>query len=94
MAASSWPATAYMLHRKDAPALLREPVVLEVAKAIGKKAPQVLIRWALQLGCSVSPKANSHDHLKVRLPLLQPVVLICAGEPDGWPAKHHRAGHA
>ena len=63
--ASSWPATAYMLHRKDAPALLREPVVLDVAKATGRKPAQVLIRWALQMGCSVSPKAASHDHIKV-----------------------------
>ena len=65
MAASSWPSTAYMLHRKDAPQLLREPVVQDVAKQLGRKAPQVLIRWALQMGCSVSPKAASHDHIKV-----------------------------
>lgn len=43
--ASSWPATAYMLHKKDAPALLSEPTVLETASRIGKHASQVLIRW-------------------------------------------------
>lgn len=44
--ASSWPATAYMLHKKDAPALLSEPTVLETASRIGKHASQVLIRWS------------------------------------------------
>lgn len=48
--ASSWPATAYMLHKKDAPALLSEATVLEVARRMGKHPSQVLIRWAIQHG--------------------------------------------
>lgn len=63
-----------MLHRKDAPALLRDPVVLEVAKGVNKKAAQVLIRYALQMGCSVSPKAATHDHIKVCWRLLADCV--------------------
>ena len=63
--ASSWPATAYMLHRKEVPALLRAPLVANIARSLGKRPAQVLIRWALQHGTSVSPKAGSHEHVQV-----------------------------
>lgn len=63
--ASSWPATAYMLHRKEVPALLRAPLVAEIARRLRKRPAQVLIRWALQHGTSVSPKAGSHEHVQV-----------------------------
>ena len=53
--ASSWPATAYMLHKKDAPALLSEPTVLETASRIGKHASQVLIRWSALLTPCIPP---------------------------------------
>ena len=43
--ASSWPATAYMLHRKDAPALLSDQVVVSKSRMLGKHPSQVLIRW-------------------------------------------------
>ena len=39
--ASSWPATAYMLHRKDAPAVLRDETVVAKARMIGKHPAQV-----------------------------------------------------
>jgi alcohol dehydrogenase (NADP+) len=67
--ASSWPATAYMLHRKEVPALLRAPLVASIARRLGKRPAQVLIRWALQHGTSVSPKAGSHDHVQVIIPV-------------------------
>lgn len=38
--ASSWPATAYMLQRKEVPPLLRAPVVHDIARRLGKRAPQ------------------------------------------------------
>ena len=66
--ASSWPATAYMLHRKEVPALLRAPLVASIARRLGKRPAQVLIRWALQHGTSVSPKAGSHEHVQVIIP--------------------------
>lgn len=68
--ASSWPATAYMLHRKEAPALLRAPLVASIARRLGKRPEQVLIRWALQHGTSVSPKAGSHEHVQGILDVL------------------------
>ena len=63
--ASSWPATAYMLHKKDAPALLRDPVVQAKASMLGKHPSQLLIRWAIQHGHNVSPKACNDEHIKV-----------------------------
>lgn len=48
--ASSWPATAYMLHKKDAPPLLSDQAVVAKARALDKHPSQVLIRW-----CAVSP---------------------------------------
>ena len=65
--ASSWPATAYMLQRKDAPAVLSDPTVVEVARKQGKHPSQILIRWAVQHGHSVSPKASTDVHLQVIL---------------------------
>jgi diketogulonate reductase-like aldo/keto reductase len=63
--ASSWPATAYMLHRKEVPALLRSPLVHDISRRMGKRPAQIFIRWALQHGTSVSPKAGSHEHVQV-----------------------------
>jgi diketogulonate reductase-like aldo/keto reductase len=41
-------------------------------------AIQVLIRWALQHGTSVSPKAGSHEHVAVRLLWLSLEGHCCA----------------
>ena len=41
MVASSWPGTSYFLKRKDVPALVQSPFVSDIAKAVGKKPPQV-----------------------------------------------------
>ena len=63
--ASSWPATAYMLQRKDSPALLRAPLVHDIARKLGKKPSQVLLNWAIAHGTTVSPKAGSLEHVQV-----------------------------
>ena len=66
--ASSWPATAYMLQRKDSPALLRAPLVHDIARKLGKKPSQVLLNWAIAHGTTVSPKAGSFEHVQVGPP--------------------------
>ncbi|KAK9915503.1 hypothetical protein WJX75_000016 [Coccomyxa subellipsoidea] len=73
--ASSWPATAYMLQHKDVPALLRKPLVTNIARSMGKRPAQVLIRWALQHGTSVSPKAGSPEHVQGILDVLNCELL-------------------
>ena len=66
--ASSWPATAYMLQRKDSPALLRAPLVHDIARKLGKKPSQVLLNSAVAHGTTVSPKAGSFEHVQVGVP--------------------------
>ena len=57
--ASSWPATSYFLKRKDVPVVVASPGVAEVAKAVGKKPPQVGFRIpaaaAVHAGSMASP---------------------------------------
>lgn len=48
--ASSWPATAYMLHRREVPALLRAPLVHDIARKVGKKPAQVCSMFWLSQG--------------------------------------------
>jgi len=43
--------------------LLENPVVTEIAAAHGKSPAQVLIRWSIQLGNVVIPRASSAAHL-------------------------------
>jgi len=43
---------------------LQERTLLEVAQAYRKSAAQVLLRWALQKGVAVIPKASSVEHLR------------------------------
>lgn len=45
-------------------ALLRDSTILSIAKAHGKTAAQVIIRWHLQEGFSVIPGATRHDYIK------------------------------
>lgn len=44
---------------------LQDETVNEIARKLGKTAPQVLLRWGLQHGASVLPKSANPDHLKV-----------------------------
>lgn len=43
--------------------LLEHPTVLRVAQETGKTAAQVLLRWAVQRGTAVIPKAGSEPHI-------------------------------
>lgn len=44
--------------------ILRNPVVNEIAKAHGKSAAQVIIRWHLQKGFSVIPGSSNPKHIQ------------------------------
>lgn len=44
--------------------ILRDPVINEIAKAHGKSAAQVIIRWHLQEGFSVIPGSSNPAHIK------------------------------
>ena len=44
--------------------ILRDPVINEVAKAHGKSAAQVIIRWHLQEGFSVIPGSSNPGHIQ------------------------------
>lgn len=43
--------------------LLRDPVINEIAKAHGKSAAQIIIRWHMQMGFSVIPGASNPDYI-------------------------------
>ena len=44
--------------------LLRDPVINEIAKAHGKSAAQIIIRWHLQEGFSVIPGSSNPRHIQ------------------------------
>ncbi|KAK9802610.1 hypothetical protein WJX73_002049 [Symbiochloris irregularis] len=67
--AAAWPAGFYKAHKE--PHMLKEATVQDTAQGLGKTPAQVLIRWALQLGACVCPKAASHDHIKGILDVLK-----------------------
>lgn len=48
---------------------LRDPVVKRVAERVGRSAAQVLLRWAVQRGCSVIPKSTKPERLAQNLAL-------------------------
>ncbi len=54
-------------HAVKTPHLFENPVINEVAKAHGKSAPQVLLRWATQQRIAVIPKSDSVENLKENL---------------------------
>lgn len=47
--------------------LVTEPVILELAARHGKTAPQIILRWHLQLGAVPIPKAASEIHQRENL---------------------------
>ena len=47
--------------------VLQDPVVLELAAAHGRTAAQIVLRWQVQLGNTVVPKASSHARLRENL---------------------------
>lgn len=46
------------------PTLLADPVFVEIGKAHGKTAAQVILRWHIQEGITVIPGATREDHIK------------------------------
>ncbi|WP_427007481.1 aldo/keto reductase [Pseudarthrobacter sp. H2] len=47
--------------------VLQDPVVLELAAAHGRTAAQIVLRWHIQLGNAVIPKASSYARLRENL---------------------------
>jgi 2,5-diketo-D-gluconate reductase B len=47
--------------------ILTHPTLLAIARKYGKTAAQVSLRWLLQKGCVVLPKASSEPHLRDNL---------------------------
>ncbi len=45
-------------------ALLKDPVILAIAKAHGKSAAQVILRWHIQEGFSAIPGATNPDYIR------------------------------
>ena len=57
--------TAYSpLGKKD---ILRDPVLLDIARAHDKTSAHVALKWLLQKGMIVIPKASSREHLQANL---------------------------
>ncbi len=51
------------------PGLLRDPVVGRIAQRSGRSAAQVLLRWHVQQGIAIVPKASSVERLRQNLAL-------------------------
>lgn len=57
--------TAYSpLGKKD---ILRDPVLLNIARTHGKTSAHVALKWLMQKGMIVIPKASSREHLQANL---------------------------
>lgn len=81
-------------------AVLREPVIAEIAKNHGKTVAQVILRWATQLGTMPIPKSTLPERQAENIAIFdfeletQEVAAITAlGRPDGRskdqdPARH------
>jgi diketogulonate reductase-like aldo/keto reductase len=51
----------------QAQVLLQDPVIAETAKAHGKTAAQVILRWDLQKGVRAIPKSNNPCRIRENL---------------------------
>ncbi|XP_072995677.1 NADPH-dependent aldo-keto reductase, chloroplastic-like [Typha latifolia] len=49
--------------------VLKEPVLIEIAKKLNKTAAQVALRWGIQSGHSVLPKSTSETRIKENIDL-------------------------
>lgn len=65
------PGSKDVVKQEETPSLLQEPAVVAAAEKLGKSPAQILIRWGLQHGTSVIPKATSEAHLKSNLEVLE-----------------------
>lgn len=53
--------------KDDAPSLMQDEKVKEIAEKLGKDKGQVLLRWGLQHGTSIIPKSTNPDRIKSNL---------------------------
>lgn len=51
-------------------ALLREPVLADIAARLGRTLAQVVLRWHVQMGFSVIPGSRNVDHIRDNLAVL------------------------
>lgn len=70
--------------------MLQDPVIAKIADAHGKTVPQVILRWATQVGVMPIPKSSSPERQKANLFIFdfeltgQQIADITAlGRPDG-----------
>ncbi|KAL1518259.1 hypothetical protein ABEB36_001907 [Hypothenemus hampei] len=49
--------------------LIKDPIVLEIAKKLGKTPAQVLLRWPLQQNIAIIPKARSKERIEENIQL-------------------------
>uniref|UniRef100_A0A0A9D7J4 NADP-dependent oxidoreductase domain-containing protein n=1 Tax=Arundo donax TaxID=35708 RepID=A0A0A9D7J4_ARUDO len=47
--------------------VLQEPVIISIAKKVGKTPAQVALRWNIQMGHSVLPKSVCEERIKQNL---------------------------
>ncbi len=50
--------------------LLENEIILDLSRKYNKSASQVILRWVLDQGISIIPKANSKDHLRENIDVL------------------------
>lgn len=63
------------MDRKDDPSIFGDPAIKELAERHGKSPAQIVLRWGLQRGTIVIPKASSVDHLQANLDILEDFEL-------------------
>ena len=51
-------------------ALLREPVLADIARRLGRTPAQVILRWHVQMGFAVIPGSRNVDHIRDNLAVL------------------------
>jgi len=49
------------------PTTLEEPIVLDIAKRLGRSPAQVILRWHVELGIATQPRTMNTDHMKENL---------------------------
>lgn len=78
------------MKREDEPVLLDDPVVASIAEAHDATPAQVLLAWALDLGCSVIPKAVHPAHIEENV--AAPTVALTEADHEALAAldRHYR----
>ncbi|MGO4590031.1 aldo/keto reductase [Paenarthrobacter sp. 2TAF44] len=72
--------------------VLADPAIVELAEKYGRTPAQIIIRWHLQLGNLVIPKASSAGRIKENFAVFD--FELEAADMDGMAAleRHHRTG--